>query len=649
MRRSICLCEPAAALAGEVSTWKFSYTTAVALPKGTRLRFDLQTKGRESDWQVPQTLLKEKSNLIWAELPDKKTLAATPVETPDSFTPLFEFLLPSEIKAGESFVIHLGTPNKSKDEIAKKGSRTQTYIQRRRPFYLYIDPKSKGDYRDPEIFNLDVRGNLLHTIRILAPSLVSKNRRFDVIIRFEDAFGNLTNNAPEGTLVELSYEHLRENLNWKLFVPETGFINLPNLYFNEAGIYRIQLRHVNTGQLFFSPPIKCFADFDKNLYWGTFHAESERVDSMENIETCLRHFRDEKNLHFFATSCFENSEETSSEAWKTISTQVAEFNEEGRFVTFLGLQWFDNNPEEGLRQIVHLKDNKPLLRKKDAKYSSLKKIYKSHTPKELFSIPSFTMGKGVQTDFQDFTPEFERVVEIYNAWGSSECSEAQGNPRPITTTGKSGIKETEEGSIRKALNRNCRFGFVAGGLDDRGIYDGLFESDQEQYSPGLTAIIALEQTRETLAQALYNRSCYATTGERIIVGFSIAGAAMGSELNTKAKPGLTLNRHITGYVAGTNPIQEIAIIRNGKVIHTFEPKKELFEFAFDDTDHLSRIALSSPDERPSFAYYYLRVIQEDGHIAWGSPIWIDHLELSSSPPPPATTKKTPTKSKPKKT
>ena len=36
--------------------------------------------------------------------------------------------------------------------------------------------------------------------------MVTKNQRFDVIVRFEDAFGNLTGNAPEGTLIEFSYE-----------------------------------------------------------------------------------------------------------------------------------------------------------------------------------------------------------------------------------------------------------------------------------------------------------------------------------------------------------------------------------------------------------------------------------------------------------
>ena len=84
-----------------------------------------------------------------------------------------------------------------------------------------------------------------------------------------------------------------------------------------------------------------------------------------------------------------------------------------------------------------------------------------------------------------------------------------------------------EGAIQKALKENKRFGFVAGGLDDRGVYSNLFETEQEQYMPGLTAIIAHEHSRAALFEALYNRSCYATTGARMIVGLYIAGFPMG--------------------------------------------------------------------------------------------------------------------------
>jgi len=623
MRRSICYCEPSHALAGDVSTWKFSYTTATSLPKGTRLKFDISSRGREVDWEIPSVNLKEKNNLIWAESPEGKILSAKVLDR-DEFSSAFEFILPSEIKAGDTFSIFIGTTDKK--EHHKKGNRAQTSIQRRRPFHLYIDLKGKGDYRDPEIFTIDVRGNVLKNIRIIAPSLVGKNKRFDVIVRFEDVFGNLTNNAPEGTLIEVSYEHLRENLNWKLFVPETGFINVPNLYFNEPGIYKIQLRNLKTNEIYFSPPIKCFAEANRSIYWGLLHGESEKVDSAENIEACLRHFRDERNDQFYAVSPFEGIEETPNDIWKTACVQVAEFNEDYRFTTFLGFQWFNEAPEEGLRHILFSKDNRPILRKKDAKTNSLKKIYKSHTTKEILSIPSFTMGKGFETTFIDYDPDYERVVEIYNAWGSSECTVKEGNLRPIATDGKKGITETEKGSIRKALNNNCRFGFVAGGLDDRGVYGDFYESDQIQYSPGKTAIIAIEQTREALFHALINRCCYATTGERIVLGFYIAEASMGSELNTKAKPGLSFNRHISGFVAGTTLIKEILFVRNGKPFHTIYPKQAHYEFAFDDTELLSKILFPAQGEKPPFVYYYIRVVQEDGHIAWGSPIWIDQTE-----------------------
>jgi hypothetical protein len=631
-RRSTCISEPSASYAGDVSNWKFIYTTSINLPKGTRIKFDIQSKGREIDWEVPSVNLKEKKNCIWGVLPDEKTVAAKTIESQDGFVPHFEFILPSEIKAGDVFVICMGSTESDPKKRKAGGTRSQTIVQRRKPFIISIDPKGKGDYKESESFLMDIKGNVLDSIKVIAPSIVGKNKRFDAVLRFEDAHGNLTSNAPEGTLIELTYEHLRENLSWKLFVPETGFLSLPNLYFNEPGIYKIQLQNLSTKEKFYSYPIKCFAELDKSLFWGLLHGESDRVDSAENIENCLRHFRDEKSLQFFGSSCFESAEETPNEVWKGISNHITEFNEDDRFTTFLGEQWFSEEPEEGLRTLVFAKDGKAILRKKDAKSNNLKKIYKGLTPKELISIPSFTMAKGLGSNFSEFTPEVERVVEIYNAWGSSECLAKEGNPRPITSAAKKGgVNEWAEGSIRKALSKNHRFGFVAGGLDDRDIFSELFDTEQVQYSPGLTAILSTEHTREALFQALHSRSCYATTGEKIILGFHIAGASMGSEINTKAKPGLTYNRHISGYVAGTCPIKAIEIIRNGSVIHTIKPNQINVDFTYDDDEFISQIAFKAQGEVPAFAYYYIRIHQEDGHMAWSSPIWIDLYAIPSQP------------------
>jgi hypothetical protein len=615
MRRSICTTTPSSLFAGEIVTLRFSFTTAMPLPKNTKLRFDLLSTGRESDWEVAETDPKQKSNFISCVLPNERPVDVCR-EATDPLHTIYSMTLPLDIKVGETLTICLNQ------------SRAQTYIQRKRPFHLYIEAKGKTDSKEPEIFLLDVRGNLLHNIRVHTPSLVARNRRFDVFVRFEDRYGNPTGNAPEGTLIELSHEHLRNNLAWKLFVPETGLINLPNLYFNEAGVYRIQLRNMQTSETFFSPPIKCLHETPKSIFWGLFHGEFTRYDSTDQIEQLLRHVRDDHCLQFFATSSFESQEETSNEAWKLITTQIAALNEEGRFIAFLGFQWHGEGQGEGLRQIIYTKDNKPILRKQDSKFNTLNKIYRSHNAKDFIAIPGFSMAQGSVNDFSAFNRDFEPVVEIYNAWGSSECMDKEGNLHPIV--GKE-MGMSQEGSLREALHQGHRFGFVAGGLDDRGIFEGLYSTDQKQYTPGLTAIIGGENTREGILQAIQARACYATTGQRIVLGFSIAGSDMGSELSTKLKPGLAFNRHIVGYICATAQIREIAIIRNGHPFHIFYPAEELsFSFAYDDVELLENCIIQLGNLREPFAYYYLRVIQKDGHMAWSSPIWIDYPDLNGS-------------------
>lgn len=618
MRRSICYSEPKVALAGQPSPIRFTYSPASNLPKGTRLKFDPLSRGREIDWEIPDAASKGKTSSIWLLSPSGSKIAAKAVQGKSLVCPQFEFVLTSEIKAGEEFTIIFGEA-----ENKESAPKAQHHVQRRRPFYLYIDTKGKGDYKDPEIFSVDVRGSKLENIRVIAPSMVSKNERFDIVVRFEDCYGNLTANAEEGTLIELSYDQLRENLNWKLFVPETGFINLPNLYFNETGIYRIKLHNTFTKKTYYSCPIQCVDSQEtRSIYWGTFHGESERFDASNQIESCLRHFRDDQAYHFYASSAFESEDETPQDIWKSVTLQVSEFNEEDRFVSFLGMQWFNSEKDEGLRQIVFSKDNKPILRKKEAKSNNLRKIYKSHNPKDLFGIPSFTMAKGFGYNFEEFTPEYEPVVEIYNAWGCSECTTKEGNLRPITANGK-GIEEWADGSIRRALNAGHKFGFVAGGLDDRGIFEGLYNSSQVQYSPGITAVIAENQTRDSIIQALRDRSCYATTGARMIVNLEIASLGMGRLVSTKAKPGLLYNRYIKGAVIGTTPITKVEIFRNGNVIKEFTPNDKTFEFEFDEMTPLEQDLLTPTKDHIPFTYYYLRAQQEDGHIAWGSPIWIE--------------------------
>jgi len=611
MRRSICIAEPKTVKAGASGTWKFAYTTANSLPKGAKLKFDVLSNGRDFEWQAPKSSSKGKG--IWLEV-GKSKVAAKVIDVPGKLAHQYEFTLPSDVKAEETIIIHMGEDNQS-----------QCHVQRRRPFHLYIDQKGKGEYSTPEIFQIDVKGGELANIRIVAPSLVSKNQRFDVVVRFEDQYGNLTGLAPEGSLIELSYEQLRENLNWKLFVPETGFIALPNLYFNEEGIYRLKLINSADKKTYYSDPIVCQGEgSDLNVYWGLFHGEFVRYDANGEIESLLRHVRDDYAFQFFSTSTCDDEESMPTDSWKKVMLHVSDFNEEERFVSYLGQQWFGDEEAEGLRQFVFLKDNRPLLRQKESRSSHLKKIYRSHSPKDLISIPMFTMGSGAECNFDEFDPEYEPVVDIYNAWGCSECMEKEGNLRPIYSDTRKGAKESKKGSIRAALNRGLKFGFVAGGLDDRGAFAEFYETGQAQYSPGMTAVLSKTQTRDGIITALRARSCYATTGERLVVGMQLAGNGIGSVLSAKEKPGLQFVRYIEGYAIGTSELDRVEFIRNGEVFKTIDATGDYqCKFAFDDTDPLDKLLLTPDKEGAPFIYYYMRAIQKNGSIAWGSPIWVE--------------------------
>lgn len=77
---------------------------------------------------------------------------------------------------------------------------------------------------------------------------------------------------------------------------------------------------------------------------------------------------------------------------------------------------------------------------------------------------------------------------------------------------------------------------------------------------------------------------------------------MGSELSTAIKPGLVINRHISGYVAGTAKIASIEIIRNGDILHTFHPDGNNFEYEYDDLSPFAQVTLKDPQNGAPFAF-----------------------------------------------
>ena len=81
---------------------------------------------------------------------------------------------------------------------------------------------------------------------------------------------------------------------------------------------------------------------------------------------------------------------------------------------------------------------------------------------------------------------------------------------------------------------------------------------------------------------------------------------MGEEFSASEPPRLDVR------IIGTAKIQQVDIIKDNTFAYTAYPDVEELSFSYTD----SGIEAGTH-------YYYVRVIQADNNMAWGSPIWVN--------------------------
>ena len=218
----------------------------------------------------------------------------------------------------------------------------------------------------------------------------------------------------------------------------------------------------------------------------------------------------------------------------------------------------------------------------------------SHTP------ISYVMG----TSWTEVNDNLENVVEIYSSHGSSESM--KGNFRPL-------VNNKEKGSVIWALNNGFRLGFIGGG-DDHYSHPGCPVRQYKmknlvpilRYKPGIAAIFSDKLDSKNLIQSLNQRKCYATTGERMWLKIKIDSALMGQIIEVNKSPVIIVT------VCGTNKLESVELLKNGKVVAIRVPTNDRVKFAYEDTDL----------KKGNNAYYYIRATQFDGERGWTSPIWV---------------------------
>lgn len=236
------------------------------------------------------------------------------------------------------------------------------------------------------------------------------------------------------------------------------------------------------------------------------------------------------------------------EDWKLVQEAVAEANNIGKFVTFLGYEWHGNRRRYGDHNVYYLKDYEPL----DCS-ESIQELYENLRRTDAIAIPHHTgyqVGeRGKDWDFHD--EDLSPFVEIYSSHGSSEGPDA---PLPMDYNFSMGPKASG-GTVQDGLNRGYKLGIIASG-DNHRDYPG-------EWGNGLMAVFARELTRESLWEAFKKRRVYGVTGDRIQLYFSINGHIMGETFESEKSARISVE------ATGSHAIDRIEIIRNGRVLHTY--------------------------------------------------------------------------------
>ncbi|MGD9494735.1 MAG: DUF3604 domain-containing protein [Armatimonadota bacterium] len=229
-------------------------------------------------------------------------------------------------------------------------------------------------------------------------------------------------------------------------------------------------------------------------------------------------------------------------AWPSIKRMTRDWNEPGRLVCFLGYEfhssaWGDYHivfPDDAgeLRYFAALEGLKAYARQAGA-------ILVPHHP----AYPRLWRGQL----WEHVDPELSPIAEIISEHGGGERDRGLHDYIRHSMGGRA-----TDATWQWALQQGLRLGCV-GSTDDHFGYPGA-------WGEGIAAVLAEELTREAVFAALRARRCYAVSGDRIEIDFTVNGQPMGSEL---AATGL---REIAVQVRGWDELALVELIRNGEPI-----------------------------------------------------------------------------------
>jgi len=366
----------------------------------------------------------------------------------------------------------------------------------------------------------------------------------------------------------------------------------------EPGIYRLQAKGPGdlSGE---SNPLEV-ATTGPRVLWGDLHGHSNFSDGTGLPRDYFRYARDVAALDVVALTDHDHWGmefiDSHPKLWEEIRAQTRLFHEPGRLVTLLGYEW--TSWIHGHRHVLYFSDEGEVHSSLDPTTNTPAGLWNALRGQDALTFAHHSAGGPIPVNWS-YAPDplLEPVTEVVSVHGSSE---AMDSPARI-------YSPVPGNFVRDVLDRGYRFGLVGGG-DSHDGHPG--NAHLAAATGGLVAILSEELTRAAVREALLARRVYATSGPRILLRVALDGTRMGGVLrseNGKEEP-----HELAFRVVGTAPLERVDVIQSGAVID---------QIRGDGSRELS-VARPLTGLGPG-AYVYVRVLQEDGGLAWSSPVFVD--------------------------
>ena len=450
-----------------------------------------------------------------------------------------------------------------------------------------------------------------YQIRAAAVKKGKEGNNYSLVISAEDGFGNFIKGYDEQCEVEIDGKRIAD-------AGLSPTAKLDDISVGKRAPVRISVKtHDKAVKKIKTHPI---GDIDEewNVYFGDIHGHTKQFsDGLYSAQHYYDFARDVANVSVSALSDHYNMLHD-EKLLKEMFDITDRYNAPHEFVTLQGFEWDCKTYRH--HKNIYFPSRELAEELGPGTPDTTEEMFKYYEGRDVVIIPHHTNFSSEITwawwphDWDIHDGQTERLVEIYQMRGNSETEKFEGE----WGTCDYGA------SVRLALDRGYKLGFIGGTDTHRSepassfLPHNMFIPPEDFYTPGifqdyfgLGAFLSKELTREGIYDALKSRRTYATTGDRILLHFSINAGIMGSEITASSPPKVKIK------VWGTDEIYQLDIIKNGKSVLRKKNLSDVIDLEWEDKDF-------RPEDGER--YYYLRVRQKNKQMAWASPIWVAPLD-----------------------